>query len=108
MRLCRHAGLPAAASGDPRQRHLPRPDGDPAGEANRELWLEFGADYRSDAGVEASTPMEQAYPLLFLCSDAAAYVTGVTLIADAGYMTSGLTGAYRAATDAANFLAGRF
>ena len=52
--------------------------------------------------------MEQAYPLLFLCSDAAAYVTGVTLIADAGYLSAGLTGAYPAATDAANFLAGRW
>ena len=86
----------------------PGPTVTPLAEANRELWLEFGADYRADAGVEASTPMEQAYPLLFLCSDAAAYITGVTLIADAGYMTSGLTGAYPAATDAAKFLAGRW
>ena len=86
----------------------PGPTVTPLALANRELWLEFGGDYRSDAGVEASTPMEQAYPLLFLCSDAAAYVTGVTLIADAGYMSSGITGAYPAATDAANFLMGRF
>ena len=80
----------------------------PLAEANRELWLEFGADYRSDAGVEASTPMEQAHPLLFLCIDAAAYVAGVTLISDAGFISSGITGAYPAATDAANFLMGRF
>ena len=86
----------------------PGPTVTPLAEANRELWLEFGADYRSDAGVEASTPMEQAYPLLFLCSDAAAYVTGVTLISDAGFMSSGITGAYPAATDAANFLMGRW
>ena len=80
----------------------------PLAEANRELWLTFGADYRSDAGVEASTPMEQAYPLLFLCSDAAAYITGVTLVSDAGFMSSGITGAYPAATEAANFLLGRW
>ena len=86
----------------------PGPTVTPLAEANRALWLEFGADYRADAGVEASTPMEQAYPLLFLCSDAAVYVTGVTLIADAGYMSAGLTGAYPAATDAARFLAGRW
>ena len=86
----------------------PGPTVTPLAEANKELWLDFGADYRADAGVEASTPMEQAYPLLFLCSDAAAYVTGVTLISDAGYMSSGLTGAYPAATDPANFLAGRW
>ena len=85
----------------------PGPTVTPLAEANKELWLEFGADYRADAGVEASTPMEQAYPLLFLCSDAAVYITGVTLIADAGYMGAGLTGAYPAAADAAKFLMGR-
>ena len=42
----------------------PGPTVTPLAEANKELWLEFGADYRADAGVEASTPMEQAYPLL--------------------------------------------
>ena len=86
----------------------PGPTVTPLAEANRDLWLEFGSDYRSDAGVEASTPMEQAYPLLFLCSDAAAHITGVTLISDAGYISSGITGAYPAATDPANFLLGRF
>ena len=30
------------------------------------------------------------------------------MITDAGYMSAGLTGAYPAATDAANFLMGRF
>ena len=78
----------------------PGPTVTPLAEANKELWLEFGADYRSDAGVEASSPMEQAYPLLFLCSDAAAYINGVTLITDAGYMSAGLTGAYPAPPDA--------
>ncbi|MCY3618276.1 MAG: SDR family oxidoreductase [Acidimicrobiaceae bacterium] len=86
----------------------PGPTVTPLAKANRELWLTFGADYRSDAGVEASTPMEQAYPLLFLCSDAAAYVTGVTLVSDAGFMSSGITGAYPEATGAANFLMGRW
>ena len=86
----------------------PGPTVTPLAKANADLWLGFGADYRADAGVEASTPMEQAYPLLFLCSDAAAAVNGVTLITDAGYMSAGVTGAYPAATDAANFLMGRF
>ena len=86
----------------------PGPTVTPLAVANEELWLGFGADYRADAGVEASTPMEQAYPLLFLCSDAAAHINGVTLITDAGYMSAGITGGYPAATDAANFLLGRF
>ena len=86
----------------------PGPTVTPLAVANEDLWLTFGADYRSDAGVEASTPMEQAYPLLFLCSDAAAYINGITLITDAGYMSAGITEAYPAATGAAKFLMGRF
>ena len=31
-----------------------------------------------------------------------------TLISDAGYISAGIAGAYPAATDAANFLMGRF
>ena len=86
----------------------PGPTVTPLAIANRELWLTFGADYRADAGVEASTPMEQAYPLLFLCSEAAAAINGVTLISDAGYISAGVTEAYPAAADPAKFLLGRF
>ena len=85
----------------------PGPTVTPLAVANRELWLTFGADYRSDAGVEASTPMEQAYPLLFLCSDAASHINGVTLITDAGYLSSGITETYPAATELSQFLMGR-
>ena len=42
----------------------------------RSMWLGFGADYRAEVGVEAATPLEQAYPLVFLCSDAAGAITG--------------------------------
>ena len=35
--------------------------------------------------------MEQAYPLVFLCSDAAAAISGITLISDVGYISSGIT-----------------
>ncbi len=34
------------------------------------------------SGIEAATPLEQAYPLVFLCSDAAAAVTGIIMITD--------------------------
>jgi hypothetical protein len=71
------------------------------------MWLGFGEDYRGEVGVEASTPLEQAYPLVFLCSDAAAAITGITLISDAGYMSSGITGSFPDATAAANFLLNR-
>jgi len=85
----------------------PGPTDTPLAQANKETWLGFGADYREELGIQASTPMEQAYPLLFLCSDAAAGINGITLITDAGYMMSGITGSYPNATMMAKVLMGR-
>ena len=85
----------------------PGPTDTPLAQANKELWLGFGADYRSDLGIEASAPSDQAYPLVFLCSDAAVALNGVTLISDAGYISSGITGSYPAATPVAQFLTGK-
>lgn len=85
----------------------PGPTETPLALANKELWLGFGADYREELGIQASTPLEQAYPLLFLCSDAAAAITGITMITDAGYISSGVTGTFPNATLIANFLLGR-
>ena len=79
----------------------------PLAQANKDTWLAFGADYRSDLGIQASTPKEQAYPLLFLCSEAASGINGITLITDAGYMSSGITGSYPNATMWAKVLMGR-
>ena len=85
----------------------PGPTDTPLAQANKELWLGFGADYRGDVGIEASTPLEQAYPLVFLCSTAAAGVTGEILISDAGYISSGITRSYPNATGIAEFLTGK-
>src|SRR2546423_13507471 len=82
----------------------PGPTDTPLAQANAEQWLGFGADYRADVGIEASTPLEQAYPLLFLCSEAAKGITGITLITDSGYLSSGITESYPSATPAAKFL----
>jgi hypothetical protein len=71
------------------------------------MWLGFGADYREEVGIEASTPLEQAYPLVFLCSDAAAGIAGVTMITDAGYFAAGVTEVYPSATPVVNFLRGK-
>jgi NAD(P)-dependent dehydrogenase (short-subunit alcohol dehydrogenase family) len=87
---------------------LPGPTNTPLAQANADTWLTFGADYREEAGIEASTPLEQAYPLVFLCSEAAASVNGVTLITDAGYTGAGITRAFPAATDAVDFLRGKY
>jgi NAD(P)-dependent dehydrogenase (short-subunit alcohol dehydrogenase family) len=85
----------------------PGPTDTPLAQANKDVWLAFGADYRKETGIETATPMEQAYPLLFLCSDAAAGINGITLITDAGYMMSGITGSFPSATMMAKVLMGR-
>lgn len=83
---------------------LPGPTDTPLARANADTWLTFGADYRAEVGIEASTPLEQAYPLVFLCSDAAAGITGVTMVTDAGYFSSGTVGSFPDATPAVEFL----
>ncbi len=85
----------------------PGPTDTPLAQANKEMWLGFGADYRAEVGVETSTPAEQAYPLVFLCSDAAASISGITLVTDSGYFAAGVTETFPPATDIANFLLGR-
>jgi NAD(P)-dependent dehydrogenase (short-subunit alcohol dehydrogenase family) len=85
----------------------PGPTDTPLAQANKEVWLGSGADYRARAGVDASTPMEQAYPLVFLCSDAASAITGITLVSDAGWFSAGMTGAFPDATAIASFLNNR-
>jgi NAD(P)-dependent dehydrogenase (short-subunit alcohol dehydrogenase family) len=87
---------------------LPGPTDTPLAQANKETWLGFGSDYRAEAGIEPSTPLEQAYPLVFLCSDAAAAVTGITMVTDAGYFSSGISGSFPAATPAVEFLSSTF
>jgi len=85
----------------------PGPTDTPLAQANKDLWLGFGADFREETGIHASTPLEQAYPLLFLCSDAAAAINGITLITDAGYLSSGITGSFPNATMISKVLMGR-
>lgn len=87
---------------------LPGPTNTPLAQANREQWLGFGADFRDEVGIEASTPLEQAYPLVFLCSAAASGVTGVTVVTDAGYFSAGITGSFPPATAAVEFLSSEF
>jgi len=82
----------------------PGPTDTPLAQANKEMWLGFGADYRGEAGIEASTPLEQAYPLVFLCSTAASAITGHILVSDAGYFPSGVTGSFPAATPVVKFM----
>jgi NAD(P)-dependent dehydrogenase (short-subunit alcohol dehydrogenase family) len=74
----------------------PGPTDTPLARAHAETWLGFAQDYRDDTGVQAATPEQQAYPLVFLCSQAASNLTGANIINDAGYVSSGFTGSYDA------------
>jgi NAD(P)-dependent dehydrogenase (short-subunit alcohol dehydrogenase family) len=85
----------------------PGPTDTPLAQANKEMWLGFASDYRAELGIEPSTPLDQAYPLVFLCSDAAVAIAGQILVTDVGYFSAGLTEAYPPATDIAMFLSGR-
>jgi len=86
---------------------LPGPTNTPLAQANADTWLTFGADYREDLGIEASTPEEQAYPLVFLCSDAGRSISGQTVISDAGLFASGLTDVFPSVSGITKFLSGR-
>lgn len=87
---------------------LPGPTDTPLAQANADLWLAFGADFRAAAAIEASTADEQAGVLAFICSEAASYLNGATIITDAGYVSSGITGSFPAATPVVDFLYGRY
>lgn len=85
----------------------PGPTNTPLAQANADMWLTFAEDYRADVGIEPSTPTEQAYPLVFLCSDAAAYVNGIVMVTDAGYFPSGTTESFPEAKGVTDFLLGK-
>jgi NAD(P)-dependent dehydrogenase (short-subunit alcohol dehydrogenase family) len=85
----------------------PGPTDTPLAQANKEMWLGFGSDYRAETGIEAATPLEQAYPLVFLCSDAASAITGQIVVTDSGYFSAGITESFPPATPVAQFLLGR-
>lgn len=58
-------------------------------------WQDFAAqDFQAKLGVEPSEPEQQAYPLLFLCSEAASFVSGQILNVDAGYVSRALSGEF--------------
>lgn len=75
---------------------MPGPTDTPLARANADVWLAFGRDYRDAVGISAASPDEQAYPLIFLCSQAASHINGVSVVVDAGYMASGITGTFEA------------
>jgi NAD(P)-dependent dehydrogenase (short-subunit alcohol dehydrogenase family) len=62
-----------------------------------QMWRDFESDYRQVMGVGGATAEQQAAPLVFLNSAAAAFVSGTVLNVDAGYVGGGTMGAIPAA-----------
>jgi NAD(P)-dependent dehydrogenase (short-subunit alcohol dehydrogenase family) len=85
----------------------PGPTDTPLAQANKDMWLGFGSDYREEVGIEAATPLEQAFPLVFLCSDAGRSANGIIMVTDSGYFAAGNTEVYPSATPIVKFLLGK-
>lgn len=85
---------------------LPGPTDTPLARANADTWLSFGADYRAEAGIEVSTTVEQAWPLVYLCSNAAKAISGMTVITDGGFVSSAIADSFPSAKMVVNFLRG--
>jgi NAD(P)-dependent dehydrogenase (short-subunit alcohol dehydrogenase family) len=75
---------------------LPGPTDTPLARANADMWLTFGADYREAAGVDTLVPQQMADTLLFLASDAASGINGVTLLVDQGHVNASLVDGFDA------------
>lgn len=73
---------------------LPGPTDTPLARANADIWLGFGTPYRTAAGVTHLRAEEIAGVLLFLCSNAASGVNGVTMLVDQGQVPSGITDSF--------------
>jgi len=72
----------------------PGPTDTPLARANADTWLTFGQGYRDDLGIGALSPDQIAYPMIFLASEAASGVNGITMIIDYGHVSAGTTDVY--------------
>jgi hypothetical protein len=80
----------------------------PLAQANKEMWLGFGSDYREDTGVEASDAGGSGVPARVPLQRRRQAITGITVTSDQGYFSSGITNSYPAAKGTADFLTGRY
>lgn len=73
---------------------LPGPTNTPLAQANADVWLTFGNDYRQKAGVECLSPEQMASTMAFLGSDAASGINGITVLVDQGHVSSAIAGTH--------------
>ena len=72
----------------------PGPTDTPLARANADIWLGYAADYNRGASVETLTPDHMANTLVFLCSEAAAGMNGVSFLVDQGQVNATVSGGY--------------
>ena len=72
----------------------PGPTDTPLARANEDIWLGFARAYNDAAGVGFLTPEQMAQTLVFLCSDAASGMSGVSFLVDQGQIGSGIAGTF--------------
>lgn len=72
----------------------PGPTDTPLARANADVWLAFAQDYRDAAGVEHLTPEQMADTLVYLCSDAASGINGISILVDQGHIASTTVGTF--------------
>jgi NAD(P)-dependent dehydrogenase (short-subunit alcohol dehydrogenase family) len=85
----------------------PGPTDTPLARANADLWLTFAQDYRDEIGCQVHTPEQMANAMVFLNSDAACGISGVTLLVDYGHVMSSLTGSFAPGKPIIDLIMGR-
>ena len=70
----------------------PGPTDTPLAQANS--WLGFGEDYREATGAPGLVPDQMGNVMVFLNSDAASGISGVTLLVDSGHIMSSIGGSW--------------
>ena len=85
----------------------PGPTDTPLARANADLWLTFAQDYRDETGCEIHTPEQMANAMVFLNSDAACGISGVTLLVDNGHAMASMTGSFAPGKPIMDLIMGR-
>jgi NAD(P)-dependent dehydrogenase (short-subunit alcohol dehydrogenase family) len=85
----------------------PGPTDTPLAQANADLWLSFGEQYRDATGIGYHRPEQMGSVMAFLNSDAASGVSGVSLLVDSGQVMATMAGAWPADKPLIDLLMGR-